>query len=264
MNYLETIEFPGINQVIDNANFYKEKFLQDSVIVFRNANLTYEEQSFLHKELKKYFGYNIKEDAVKNVSKYIENHSGNSKINLVSGNEVMLQWHIEHTYFVNPIVFASWNMIKFNTDKENGKTYFVDSQELYNQMPIEWQDFLNSCLIGPNDNQKIDHINNYLPVSKHWLNENPVIRMAIAPVVDGINNLISVNEKNATKEDQKLFNEISLWFGNNVCKNEDIRMVHRWQQGDLVMPDIFKLAHSVTGGFKSEDREFIGMWGYKN
>ena len=32
----------------------------------------------------------------------------------------------------------------------------------------------------------------------------------------------------------------------------------------LVIPDLFKLAHAVTGGFKSEDREFRGIWGYKN
>jgi hypothetical protein len=40
-------------------------------------------------------------------------------------------------------------------------------------------------------------------------------------------------------------------------------MVHRWQQGDLIIPDMFKLAHAVTGGFKSEDREFRGIWAYQ-
>ena len=40
MKYVEPVEFPGIDQVLDNADYYKDKLINDSVICFRNANLT--------------------------------------------------------------------------------------------------------------------------------------------------------------------------------------------------------------------------------
>ena len=49
-----------------------------------------------------------------------------------------------------------------------------------------------------------------------------------------------------------------------IEKDESIRIVHDWKQGDLVLMDAFKLAHAVTGGFKPEDREFTGIWGYRD
>ena len=39
------IEFPGIENVLNNSEYYKDKLISDSVICFRNANLTEKEHS---------------------------------------------------------------------------------------------------------------------------------------------------------------------------------------------------------------------------
>ena len=41
---------------------------------------------------------------------------------------------------------------------------------------------------------------------------------------------------------------------------DDSHMVHEWRQGDILIPDLFTMAHSVLGGFESSKRKFRGIW----
>jgi alpha-ketoglutarate-dependent taurine dioxygenase len=264
MKNTNPIDFISTEYIINNIDSYKEKFLEDSILVFRNANLTNKEQGILHEQLKDYFGYNVRKYNLKEIDKYVENHSRNERVTLASGDDIMLGWHVEHPNADNPIVFATWNMMIFNIDSENGKTYFVDTEKLYNEMPDDWKVFLNNCLVGPGAGEEKFYNNSYKPIAFHWISNNPLIRMRVGCNKMSINKLVSVYGNNPTNEEEELFNEIAIWFGNSIYNNEEIRMVHKWKKGDLVISDMFKLAHAVTGGFNPEDREFIGMWGYKN
>jgi alpha-ketoglutarate-dependent taurine dioxygenase len=76
--------------------------------------------------------------------------------------------------------------------------------------------------------------------------------------------LVSYKGETPTAEQRQKFSEIFNWIDDYVKNNDDNRIVHKWQQGDLLFSDIFKLMHAVTGGFNPEDREFIGIWGYAN
>ena len=38
-------------------------------------------------------------------------------------------------------------------------------------------------------------------------------------------------------------------------------MVLKWQQGDVAVPDLFKLAHAVSGGFIQNQRTLQGQFG---
>lgn len=259
----QPIEFPGLQEVLGNSDLYKQKLLDDSIIVFRNANLTYDDQSFFHAELGKFFNYSIIKRGTK-TDNYIENHSAREWIETAGTNDILLPWHIEHLYYRNPIVISTWNMTKFTTDNENGKTYFIDSEQAYNLMPEEWKLFLNSCKIN-NPNEEInDNADDFSPIVNHWITGNKMIRLAPRENRTSGTTLRSVNDREPTELEKELFEEIFIWFGNYVYNNEENRIVHRWQQGDLLIVDIFKMAHSVTGGFDPADREFIGMWGYQN
>jgi len=146
MKYVEPIEFPGIDQVLDNANYYKNKLINDSVICFRNANLTEKEQFAFAKKLGELIGWYLINDE----SKYIENHERKSEIK--SGpDDIIVEWHVEHTYYVNPIVASTWNMYNFKTDNENGKTYFVDTNVVFEMLTDEEKDFLLGCRITEPD-----------------------------------------------------------------------------------------------------------------
>ena len=75
MKQIETIEFPGQEYILDNIDYFKDKFVKDSVLAFRNANLTKKEQRDFHIKLGEKIGwYSI--DSEKEGS-YIENHSHN-------------------------------------------------------------------------------------------------------------------------------------------------------------------------------------------
>lgn len=260
---IETIEFPGIDTIVNNAEFYKDKFVNDSILVFRNANLSFDQQSKLHSSLGKIFGWITPKEVDDKLTKYIENHASNRKLGIATKDEIMLTWHIEHVYYDNPILAGTWNMVVFNIDNENGKTYFVDSEKVYQLMSQESKDFLDKCIISAKDFGLEDLFTNFSPVQNHWITGKPLIRVRIAENKEGINNLVLFDGKEPTKDQNEKFKDIVWWFSNQVINNEEIRMVHKWQKGDLVIPDMFKLAHAVTGGFDPMDREFIGIWGYQ-
>lgn len=260
MKYIEPILFPGINEVITNLDFYKDKLLNESIIVFRNANLTYEEQSYLHKAMGDYFGWHTYVRDQK-VDRYIENHEKRELINSSKGDDVMVGWHMEFPEYKNSILAGTWNMIKFNTDSENGKTYFLDSELLYKLLPLEWQKFLSNSLIEVLYKKDFKP---YCPVSPHWITKESVVRLTFSDKDQNMYNLISYDGHPATQEQKDMFDKIFFWIHNYVKNNDDNRIIHKWQQGDLLFSDIFKLMHAVTGGFDPADREFIGMWGYSN
>jgi hypothetical protein len=260
---IKTVDFPGINSILSNAQFYKDKFINESIIVFRNANLSFDEQSELHNTLGKIFGWFTPKESNDELSKYIEDHATNTRVGISTKDEVMLSWHIEHVYYDNPILAGTWNMLVFNIDNENGKTYFVDSEKVYLSMSQENKDFLDKCIISAKDFGLEDVFTNFKPIQKHWLTGNPLVRVRIAENRESINNLVLFDGQEPTKDQDEKFKDIVWWFSNQVMNNEDIRMVHKWQKGDLVIPDMFKLAHAVTGGFDPIDRKFIGIWGYQ-
>lgn len=264
------IEFPGVENVINNSEYYKDKLISDSVICFRNANLTEKEQFDFAKRLGKNIGWSL----LDNTSKYIENHVRKSHI--VSGpDDVIVEWHVEHTYYTNPIVASTWNMYNFKTNPENGKTYFVDTNVIFDMLSNEEQDFLSNSIIAEPKFIKdaqfeagfvSTHTNladNYPIIAKHWLTGKPVIRFTILPAPMTVD-LVSYKGKFPSQNELKYFQTLIRKIEDIIWNNEDIRIVHRWQQGDLVIPDLFKLSHAVTGGFSPEDREFRGIWGYRD
>ena len=268
MIYTEPIEFPGIDEIKNNFNYYKNKFIDESFLVFRNANLSNEEHLVFHKTLGDLFGWhtNVSENKI---SSYTEHHSSNELMGSVGKDEIMLEWHIEHIYYENPIVAATWNMSLFKTDSENGKTYFVDIEKVYNKMSHDYKSFLSKCIINAEfiDNG-IGHPglfkNNFNAIAKHWITNNPIIRVRILREGETNINLVSFDNSIPNQDQINKFNEICSWISSEVYNNEDIRVVHKWNEGDIFVPDMFKLAHAVTGGFDPKDRQFTGIWGFKD
>lgn len=268
MIYTEPIMFPGTEEIVENFDYYKNKFINNSFLVFRNANLNSEEHSAFHKTLGDLFGWYTNESPAKKLYSYTENHSHNDEINIAGKDDVMLKWHIEHVYYKNPIVASTWNMSTFTTDSDNGKTYFVDSEKVYNAMSDDWKHFLLKCITNTiefdNKNGNSTMVKyDYNVIKNHWLTENPLIRMRVLKDSESPSALVLFDGQEPTQEQTEKFNEISFWFSNQVKNNEDIRIVHRWEQGDLFVPDMFKLAHAVTGGFDPKDRQFTGIWGHQ-
>lgn len=262
MNAPETIEFISIEDISDNISIYKDIFLRDGVLVFRNANLSHENHLEVHDVISKAFGA-YREKAL---SGYTENHSRIYEDSAVKAgpDEIMLDWHIEHPAYSNPIVLGTWNMHNFKTNSENGKTYFVNSKLLYKQMPNNLKNFLVKCVIYDNEVE----VSTRLPhkvIEKHWITDDLVIRTSFIYEIDNTNQILySVDGQPPTEEDHKIYAESINWIHDQLYNNLDIRITHKWKQGDLVIPDMFLMYHAVTGGFSPSQREFIGVWSRKN
>jgi len=260
----EPIPFPGTKEIVNNFDYYKNKFINDSFLVFRNASLSSEEHSTFHKTLGGLFGWYTNESP-EVVYSYTENHSNSLLMGLSGKDDIMIDWHIEHVYYENPIVASTWNMSVFKTDSENGKTYFVDTEKLYNNISDDWKLFLSKCRASAIEFDSNSEIINYTydVIKNHWITKNPLIRIRVLKNNENRSALVSYDNQEPNENQIKKFDEISAWFSNQIKNNEDIRIVHRWQQGDLFVPDMFKLAHAVTGGFDAKDREFTGIWGHQ-
>jgi alpha-ketoglutarate-dependent taurine dioxygenase len=255
------VEYKSIKDITDNINTYKEKFIEDSIIVFRNANLSLDEQMILHKHIGKAFGWHTQKDN----THYRENHNHNPNVGVYGTEDIMLTWHIEHFYYSNPIVAGTWNMFHLNTIDGAGKTYFVDTSKVYELLDDNMKDFLSNCILKTEP--KKEHWpfaveKKYNAVSPHWLTGKPVIRISLSRWVD--DEIFLVNGNDPTEKDYEMFRKSALKAIDLIENDESIRIVHDWKQGDLVLMDAFKLAHAVTGGFKPEDREFTGIWGHRD
>ena len=262
MSTPEIIEFVNTEDLYNNISLYKEIFIRDGVLVFRNANLSHEDHVKVHSIISEALGAH-KES---NLTGYTENHSRiyEDAGSAFGANEIMLPWHIEHPTYDNPIVLGTWNMHNFKTDEENGKTYFVNSKLLYEQLPDYLKSFLSKCIIY-DEEEKSDVLPTHKMVEKHWITGEPVIRTSFVYEVLNTNQILySVDGKDPSEEDLQTYTEGINWLHDQLYYNTDIRIVHKWKQGDLVVPDMFLMYHSVTGGFTPSDREFVGIWSRKN
>jgi alpha-ketoglutarate-dependent taurine dioxygenase len=266
-NYTEPIYVSSLEEMLDSIPLHFSGYENKHVVVFRGANLSKEDQAIFSFALGDYFssitnaGYIYPNSDEKTEYRYTEDHATNG-FHLEKGpDEVGLGWHIEHPYFTEPIIFSTWNNLIFKCSEESGKTYFYDSCYLYSSLSTEKQDFLNKCVFknrdryGNNADTKI--------VRPHWLSGAPTIRADLKTHIRVQNiELASFDGRPATEDENNVYRTLLQEITDQVYNDEDNRLVHKWQQGDLVCPDMFKLYHAVTAGFKPEDRKFTGLWSY--
>jgi alpha-ketoglutarate-dependent taurine dioxygenase len=252
----EIIDFVSIQDISDNISLYKDILVRDGIFVFRNANLSHEDHTIVSNKINELLGIHNEGD----FRGYVENHSETTKnMDIEFGpDDIMLPWHIEHPTQTNPIVLATWNMHKFTTNEENGKTYFVNSKLLYKEMPDDLKDFLGKCVME-DDVALPGEEKTHSVIHSHWITGEPVIRTSF--IYSGENQILSsVNGEAPSKDNRILYGKAMYWIRKQLYDNPDIRIVHRWKQGDLVIPDMFVMYHAVTGGFTPDEREFVGIW----
>ncbi len=236
----------------------------ESIVVIKGIKLTEDEQLQLVRDMGDITGWfpNNSEDFN---HKYVETHSYSKDKQDVGNDQIILSWHLEHVDYDEyiPLVAGVWNMRVFNCDPESGKTYFIDSKKIYNEIYTEEEkDFLRKCKakwieIKPDGR----NITNYVDiVQPHWKTKEEQIRVELHYFNATSLHLFQGFEPN--KDQIDTFHNLINRFEAEVRQNENLRIVHKWEEGDILVPDLFSLAHAVTGGFKSEDREFTGYWCY--
>lgn len=72
-----------------------------------------------------------------------------------------------------------------------------------------------------------------------------------------------MKDKEATEEDKDRFIELFNYFWKEVKDNKENWVVQEWEEGDLLIVDLQKMAHTVLGGFDSKDRKLRGTFSYE-
>jgi alpha-ketoglutarate-dependent taurine dioxygenase len=261
-NMRETIpvEYPGMDSILENIDYYINKFKNDSIIVFRNANLSPDEQEELTRKMGDHFGW-FPNSTSGSLERYTENHDKNDFLSRADGDTIFLDWHVEHPYYELPIAASTWNMLNLKADPNTGKTYFVDMAKMYRSLPEDWQKFLDRITVNGFNPAIHTEQKESKTVWQHWLINEKVIRFQIDKHYSK-EHLKTFDGRTPTIEEQEKLVEIATHIYSELNRDGDHRIVHKWQNGDLVIPDMFKLAHAVTGGFSPSDRKFTGLWVY--
>lgn len=270
MKKTTTLDFISIEDIKVNWDKYKDILLKEGVFVFRNANISLEEQ----KSIQAFIGTSLhcwpsEEDF--DHMEYVETHEIIQQTIKANKDEVLLNWHIEHAEFDNPMVLGVWNMEIFTTQPGHGNTVFVNTTDLYNKLPREDRDFLKSTIavfpstmIGTNlEWSKEELIKNDLLtgpfIREHWVTKEPIVRISFW--VDQW--LSHMNNRETTEEDRVNFKRLFDYFWKEVKENQENWVVQEWQQGDLLIVDLEKMAHTVLGGFDPKDRKLQGTFSYE-
>jgi alpha-ketoglutarate-dependent taurine dioxygenase len=268
---IDTIDFISIEEVKSNPNKYKEVYFRDKIIVFRNANLSKEQQEDLMVFFGDLFGWfpNSKDSTVIG---YTEDHHKHMKGDVYATKEdLMLAWHTEHVQNEeDPHIGATWRMEKFECPEDSGHTYFVDMTKMFEDLSKEDQNFLSKCVNKVNTTEFRDTDKGIVGikiskefdlVKSHPATGEKTIRLSLFAKDGELNTLSKFDGREPNKEEKDIYRRLVSFICTQVWTNRDIRMVLRWKQGDLAVPDLFKLAHAVSGGFIENQRTLKGEFG---
>lgn len=233
---------------------------------------------------------------------YEENHelstNAASRDNRNSDDEVVVAWHIEHPQSKYPQIGALWSINHKSCPKTSGSTGFVDMSILYNLLDDGDKEFISKCevvqvsffrmtenenidihasakydgdrpfitLLYP-DHQKV--IPSYFrkAASVHPLTGENVLRINpkghyVNGEFWGHDRLVLFDGRIPRPAEHQEFNRIAEWVMNQVYSNAEIQYWHYWNEGDLLLVDVFTMAHCVRGGFTSGQRHLKGIWAF--
>ena len=179
---------------------------------------------------------------------------------------ILVNWHLEHIHKRPMYVGAIWVMKTFNCSRFDGMTGFVDACELIDELKSDEVEFLKCCRIRYDENNLIyksvqntisyTELNHVPAIDIHRTNSKNILRLT--PAFDG-EHLVSFKNREPSVSEVATFSEIKNKICNLVWKNRNIQFWWTWEEGDLLIVDLSRMYHSVTGGFKIGQRELIGI-----
>lgn len=266
MKIIQPIEFPGVDKFKENVSDYLDVLLSGEVLAFRNANCTEEDQQSIMKFLGDMYGWWPNSEDYHDPMYYETHRQSMSEKTSSDKDSFMLGWHLEHVgHDDESYLSACWSMPVFTCSPDVGKTYFYDVVRPFNLFDSEDQKFLSKVrvkLLPKREDGDVDNvIQTYTFLQKHWSLDQYVPR----PVLNNSHEtkVFTVDGLPPTTEQEERFKKLFDQLVQTTTLDEVNRQVHLWQEGDMLLLDVFRLAHAVTGGFTSEERNLVGIFGIR-
>jgi alpha-ketoglutarate-dependent taurine dioxygenase len=201
--------------------------------------------------------------------------------------EDMIQWHVEGISKRKTQRAAGWYMYKFNGAPQTGSTGFVDMAKMVERIPENLIDAARSTRVHhfppfPSDSQMYEKFigdvqDGHDPV---WLSVNgrevgafshpsieqhpdfdfDVVRLCPCGEWFGRQHFLHLYDNELPSADQKdVFYRFYDWVCHEIHLPENQTLWH-WEEGDFLVPDLFRMAHGVKGGIVPGQRYFQGFW----
>ncbi len=257
--------------IIDNIDYFVERFLLDGVLFFNNLELDKFQEWNLMCLLGDKIGFKPNGNSGSNPtlpysSSINEDHKNTFQRHNrhILDNEIFIEWHLENLHKDSPQVAALWNMIKITCSKEYGKTGFINMENLYSDLSIDLKNFLDNSkiqlsfstndlgqLITNNDNVESEKL---MVVKHHPYTNKKVLRIPLYEDEYTFSNNIDQNKINEIQSIIKLAMSEDSKYSNWIM----------WEKNDVVIVDLFVMAHAVKGGFYLGERIFSRIWAYES
>ena len=253
------LDYKTKEELYSDFDRVKSTFMSNKIVSIRGLSFSKEEQEKLTLDLGDTIGWFPNNSSPTILNKYTESHSQNTRVSDSDGQKIILDWHIEHVDYDRhcPLVAGLWNMWHFDCTPGTGLTYFVDTTKVYTLLDESEQQFLLDSEISWTDAYGFGPHYGTAAVP-HWITGDPTIRIEITRHIK--TSLILYKGSEPSEERVSAFKTLQDKILDIIETNLDLRYVYQWQQGDILIPDLFSLAHAVTGGFDPKDRSFTGHW----
>jgi alpha-ketoglutarate-dependent taurine dioxygenase len=271
---IQTISVESFESVKENISEYIDLFKEQAIVIFRGFKFSREQQLIITRifgdSVNWYPNSTIPFD---NFWSYEENHSRTMDEldkHDIPKNELFLPWHLEHMGHKNPAIGATWNMEKFTCEQGVGNTLFSNISDVYDLFSDEETSFLKKCKIAAffswdeldenKQNEPVLHdaVEFYGPSGRYSLRLNALFKYGNDSFY-----LHSFDGEAPSEENNSRFLDLAVRFTEHIQENEEVQQVHMWQENDLVVVDLFLMAHAVLGGFKPSERSFYGLWAHR-
>lgn len=261
---IKTFNFSSSQDAIDAATEIVDAYKESGLVVLKGHAYSTDEQVEVAKALGDILDWNLcsgADDMVVQSSIYPGGHSDNvEKEYNQSEEEYVLDWHIEQVYYLHPILAGVWSMTDFTATRGHGNTRFVDSIEIFKSFSREDQDFLSKSIIKW-DKQSPQRSGPYYTnaVQLHPISKESTLRIETDQGCMMYPELYAWDGAEATEEQKAKFLELRDTLKDALNSDESIRYSQEWEQGDLLIVDLFRMYHAVMGGFVFGERKFTGI-----
>ena len=242
-----------------------ETFSSEGILLIRGHKFSTEEQVEFSKSMGDLLNWSICSDATQHLitsALYTGGHSDQPDLDYdrSTKDQYVLNWHIEQVYYIHPILAGVWNMEVFKADSDAGNTRFVDSIELFSNMDPEDQKFLSKSVViwdkqigigeGPFYTKAVDN---------HPISGAPTLRVETDVGCSIMPELYEIDGTTPTDEQKEKFTLLIESVREKLYEDTKNRYTQYWQEGDVLIVDLFRMYHALMGGFFYKQRKYTGL-----
>ena len=257
---IHTIKVNSFSEVESKFVDILEAFKKFGLVLIQGHKFSKKDQTKIAQLLGDVFEWNISSSSTKEEAEGMVNEMGGQSIEknrdyIKEKDTYFLDWHIEQIYFTSPPLAGLWNMTKITCPPGHGNTRFADSNEIFNSLEKDEQEFLEKSIIlwdkpansevGPFYTKAVE----YHPATKI-----PIIRIETDKGCYILPTLYSLDGKAPTDKELDKFQELLKKIKSELYENENIRYEQEWKVEDFLIVDLFRMYHAVMGGFDYQER----------